>query len=146
MDDPGLEPDIVPLQIADYANDDKVSIDRHGTIFFQIVYDLFQMFRAVDRYGHPDLRGCYHVDGCAVILERLEHFTHKTGGQQHSPAFDLDGGDMVFGGDGLDFAFLRHVRDRRTRRVGLKRVEQSHGNVILLGRQNTRLRDRKSVV
>ena len=46
MDDPGLEPDIVPLQIADYANDDKVSIDRHSIIFFQIVYDLFQMLPA----------------------------------------------------------------------------------------------------
>ena len=57
--------------------------------------------------------------------------------KQHTAGLDFDGRDIVLSGYRLDFPFLRIVGDECTRSRRVHCIEQTHGDVGVLGGLNT---------
>ena len=57
----------------------------------------------------------------------------KTCSQQHARGFDLDGGDIVFSGDGLDLTVFSLVTNGCSLCIGIHCVQQTHGDASVLG-------------
>ena len=107
---------------------------RDGTVLLQIVHNLIQVLRVVDRHGYTYFRCADHVDGCLIAFEDFEHLAQETMSQQHTAGFDFDGRDVVLGSDCLDFAFFRVVRNQRTRSRWFHGVQQTYRDVGIFGR------------
>ena len=97
------------------------------------------MLGIVDSQRDSYLRGSNHIDGGLVALEYLEHLPQESVGQQHTARFDLNGRDVLFGSDRLDFTISTFgvVVYQRPGGIGLHRVEQPHRYVVQFGRQHT---------
>ena len=101
-DDADFEAEVLPGEVANNTDDDQITVDGDGTVALEVVNDFFEVLGVVDGDGDAHFGGGDHIDGGAVVLEGLEDFAHKAGGQEHASAFDPNGGDVVFGGDGFD--------------------------------------------
>ena len=101
-DDADFEAEVLPGEVANNTDDDQITVDGDGTVALEIVNDLFKVLGVVYGDGDADFGGGDHIDGGAMVLEGLEDFAHKAGGQEHASAFDPNGSDVVFGSDGFD--------------------------------------------
>ena len=70
-------------------------------------------------------------------LEEFEHLAQESVGEQHAAALNLDAGDVVLGGHGLDFPVFEVVVDDGAWCRGIHRVEQAYGHSGELGRLDT---------
>lgn len=64
---------------------------------------------AVNGNGDTDFGGGDDINGSAVSFKNFKDLAKEAGGQEHAGGFDLDGSDVIFGGDGLDFGFFGEV-------------------------------------
>ena len=100
-DDADFEAEVLPGEVANNTDDDQITVDGDGTVALEVVNDFFEVLGVVYGDGDTHFGGGDHIDGGAMILEGLEDFAHKAGGQEHASAFDPNG-DVVFGGNGFD--------------------------------------------
>ena len=102
---------VAPAEVAHHTDDAHVFVDLDGAVFLQFVENGCQATGVVDAERYADFGGGDHVDAGVVGLEYLEYLAHEAGGEEHAAGHDLDDGDVVLGGDGLDFAALHLVVD-----------------------------------
>ena len=95
------------------------------------------MLGIVDRNGYTYFGRTNHVDRSLVTFKDFEYFTQETMSKQHTAGLDFDSCDIILCSYCLDFAFLRIVGDECTRSRGIHCIEQTHGDVSILGRLDT---------
>ena len=78
----------------------------------------------LDGHRHAHLTGRNHVNGGLVAFEDLEYLAQEAGRTEHTARLYLDGRDVVFGGDRLDFALHEGVVDDGPFSVRIHRVLQ----------------------
>lgn len=119
------------------ADDALVLINLDGAKLLEVVDDVIEVTVGIDGHGDTHFGCCYHIDGCLVALEDLEHLAHKAVGEEHAAALDAEGDDVVLGSNGSDTVGALMPADEGAMGFGIHGVEKADGYVVDLGGQDT---------
>ena len=74
-------------------------MDRDRSQFLKIFDQFIHSFRIIDRAGNIDFWSWDQIDHYSVMTEDIENLGNKTWGMKHPVGVDIQGVNIVFGGN-----------------------------------------------